>query len=341
MNLLPQNTHVWLLTDGKAGLEAHCIGLAEALGVVAERRVIDPGRVWSALMPYGPIDPRESPRRTGSPIAPPFPDILIASGRRTLPYLRHVRKASGGHTFTVYMQDPAIGTRAADVICVPQHDRLRGDNVVVTLTSPHRLTPAVLTAARAAGDVRLAHLPQPRLALVLGGDSQHFRFSAENATELAAMAVRHGREGYGLMVTPSRRTPQAVLDAINNALKAAGFGADRAFVWDRSGDNPYVSMLGMADRLVVTGDSVNMVSEAMATGQPVYLYLPAGKGHPKINRFHHGLYAAGAARPYAGRLEDFACEAIDATPYIAGEVARHYAAFRAKPMRALAASSAG
>ena len=330
MSLLPDNTSAWLLTDGKAGLEAHCIGLAQALGVMAQRRVIEPGRVWSALMPYGPIDPGEAPDRRGSPIAPPFPDLLIASGRRTLPYLRHVRKASAGHTFTVYMQDPAIGTRAADVICVPQHDKLRGDNVVVTLTSPHRLTPAVLAAARLTGDARLAHLPVPRLAMVLGGDSQHFRFSAGNAAALAEIAVRHGREGFGLMITPSRRTPPVVLEAIGAALSAAGFGPQQAFVWDRSGDNPYVPMLGMADRLIVTGDSVNMVSEATATGRPVYIYLPDGPGHTKITRFHQGLYAAGAARPYAGQLADFAYEAIDATPHIAREVARRYAAFRAR-----------
>ena len=329
MSLLPRATVVWIVTDGKAGLETHCTGLANALGVNAERRQIDPSRFWSALMPYGPVDPREGPGRAQSPIAPPFPDLVIASGRRTLPYLRQIKRSSGGRAFTVYMQDPAIGARAADVICVPQHDGLRGKNVITSLTSPHGLTPAVLAAARLAGDARLQALPRPRLAMVLGGKSAHFDLTIADAHALADMAVRHSRQGFGLMLTPSRRTPGHVLKTIAAALATAGIEPARFFIWDGSGDNPYLAMMAMADALIVTGDSVNMVSEATATGKPVYIYLPSGKGHKKITRFHNGLYAAGVARPYDGAIDLYEYAALDATPELAREVARRYAIFRA------------
>ena len=328
MSLLPAGTRAWIITDGKAGLLTHCTGLAQALGVVAGHRRIDPNRFWSALMPYGPVDPGETPARENSPIAPPFPDMVIASGRRTLPYLREIKRASGGAVFTAYLQDPAIGTGAADVICVPQHDILRGDNVLTSLTSPHGMTQAVLAAARRDGDARLAGLPHPRLAMILGGNSAHFRFSPADATALAEIAVKHSNAGYGVMLTPSRRTPDAVLATIRTALAAAEIAPDRTFIWDRAGANPYVAMVALADALVVTGDSVNMLGEATATGKPVYVYVPSGKGHPKITRFHQGLYAAGAARPYAGAVEVWGYEPLDATPELAREVARRYRAFR-------------
>ena len=115
--------------------------------------------VW--LMPRGPIDPRDGPERPNSPIRPPFPDIVIASGRRAVPYLRAVKKASNGLSFTVFLKDPRTGTGAADLIWVAEHDRLRGANVLVTTTSPHRLAPERLAQARANPPAAIAALPSP------------------------------------------------------------------------------------------------------------------------------------------------------------------------------------
>lgn len=316
----------WILTDGKIGDEVQCFGLAKALGLQAERRLIAPRRVFAWLMPWGPIDPREASSRPTSPIAPPFPDLLIAAGRRTVPYLRHVRRASGGRVFTVFMKDPYTGANTADVLCLPRHDRLRGDNVVVALTSPHSLTPEAFAAARVQVDARLAPLPRPRLGMVLGGVSGHYHFTGADSVRLGEIAVKHAREGHGLMVTPSRRTPPHLLGAVHDALRAAGFGPERAFVWDRTGENPYLQILAQADSIIVTGDSVNMVGEAAATGAPVHVYIPSGKGHPKMTAFIDRLEAYGAVRRYAGAIEKFAYEPVNSTPFFAREVAARYAA---------------
>ena len=320
-------TTCWVITDGKIGDEVQCFGLAAALGLVPQRRLVAPRPLWAALMPWGPVDPRDRPHKAGSPIAPPFPDIAIASGRRTVAYLRHVKRASGGRTFTVFLKDPVVGTGAADVICLPLHDRLRGPNVVAALTSPHALPPEMFDAARKNPDPRLAFLPSPRLAMVLGGVSGHYAFSDDDAAKLAAIAVRHAREGHSLMVTPSRRTPDNLLDAVRAGLDAEGLLPHRAFVWDRSGDNPYVAILACADSIIVTGDSVNMVGEATATGAPVHVYVPSGRGHPKMTLFLDKLVEAGAVRRYAGRLEEFAYEKVDSTPFFAREVARRFENF--------------
>src|SRR5690349_13533147 len=95
----------WVLTDGKAGDEQQALGVAEALGLTPEIRRVRPRAPFTWLMPWGPIDPRERPAARGSPLAPPFPDLLIASGRRAVPYLRFVKRASGGRTYTVFLKD--------------------------------------------------------------------------------------------------------------------------------------------------------------------------------------------------------------------------------------------
>ncbi len=323
---LPAGTTAWVITDGKIGDEVQCFGIADELGLLPERRLIAPRAPWSWLTPHGPVDPREAPSRPGSPVAPPFPDVAIAAGRRTVPYLRRVKRASGGRTFTVFVKDPYTGTGTADVIWIPEHDRLRGDNVVVTLTPAHRLRPAVLAAARAAPDPRIAALPGPRVALVLGGKGVNHDFSAEDIRNLAGIAATVAAGGASLMVTPSRRTPPAALAAIASAL-AGAMAAGRAFVWDGTGPNPYPQILAHADAIVVTGDSANMVGEAAATGAPVHVYEPSG-GHPKVTRYLDRLTEVGAVRRWSGRLEDWRYAPIDSAPVTALEIAGRYRAFR-------------
>ena len=220
--LVPAGTTAWVITDGKIGDEVHCFGIAAALGLVPQRRLVAPRKPWSWLAPYGPPDWRDRPGRPGSPIAPPFPDIAIASGRRTVPYLRAVKRASGGRTFTVFSKDPYRGTDAADVIYVPEHDKLRGHNVVTTLTSPHRLTVAGFAAARADEDPRLRGLARPRVGFILGGPSGSFRFDPADAARLAEIARDVLDSGHSVIVTPSRRTPDFVLTAVRTALTLSG-----------------------------------------------------------------------------------------------------------------------
>src|SRR5215213_2842716 len=197
----------WVVTDGKPGDEVQCLGVAEALGLSPEIRRIAPRAPFTWLMPWGPIDPRDAPERPGSPIAPPFPDIVIASGRRAVPYLRAVKRASAERSFTVMLKDPRTGASAADLIWVPEYDSLRGRNVITTLTSPHRVSAVRLSAARAVPDPRLVGLPKPRVAVLVGGNSRHVRYRAEDVLRLTERLSKLAHSGASLMVTASRRTP--------------------------------------------------------------------------------------------------------------------------------------
>ena len=321
---LPQGTTAWVLASGKVGHEVHCLGIARELGLEPVVKQIAPRRLFAALSPFGPIDPRDAAHKAGSLLAPPFPDLIFAAGRVTVPYLRHLRRASGGRSFTIFLQDPRTGAGTADLLWVPEHDKLRGDNVVVTLTSPHPLRPHVLEAARRNPDPRLAALPHPRVAMVLGGPSAHHRFEDNDVAALVRIAKGLAASGSGVMVTPSRRTPASLTAALAQALSG-----EAAFVWDGVGDNPYAAMIALADAVVVTGDSVNMVGEALAAGVPVHVYEPSG-GHPKIAGFIEKLVQVGHVRRWAGKLESWPNPPLDATALISSEIARRYGEFRTR-----------
>ncbi len=102
--------------------------------------------------------------------------------------------------------------------------------------------------------------------------------------------------------------------------------APSGFFWDGEGDNPYLSMLANADAIIVTGDSVNMVGEAIATAAPVYVVPPPGR-RGKIDAYLSALADAGAIRIWSGALEDWRRAPVNATPDIARAVAQAYLAF--------------
>lgn len=316
----------WVLTDGKAGDEAPCLSLAHALGLKVETRVVRPRGLFALLAPRGPVDPAERPQAPGSPIAPPWPEVLIASGRRAVPYLRAVRRASGGKTFTIFLKDPRIDPHVADVVWVAEHDRPRGDNVIATLTAPHVVTQAALQAARSNPDPRIARLPEPRMALLIGGESRHYSFHEKDIVSLVGVVESMILSGGGAMITPSRRTPPQLLARLRGVCADA---PKHSFLWDGSGENPYIQMLAHASFIVVTADSTNMVGEAIATDAPVMIYEPTG-GNGRLARFIRAVVASGRARKWRGRIETWPVAPHDDTGAIANEVARRYALFRAE-----------
>ncbi len=315
----------WLITDGRAGMEVQCRGVADALSLNYVEKVVAPAGIWKLMAPWGPVPPRDRPGVAGGMLTPPWPDIAIASGRLAIPYIRAVGRASKGATFTVVLQDPRSGPDTADLIWVPEHDRRRGANVITTLTSPHSHSPDRIAARRERLPADISALPGPRVAVVLGGKNGIYKFTAADDARFQAALTAIGQLGASFMVTVSRRTH----DELRIAADAATKPYPRIF-WDGEGSNPYANFLAGADWLVVTADSVNMTGEACATGRPVYVFQPSG-GSGKFGKFHDMMRAHGATRdlPSAlSALERWEYAPIHSAAVIAAEVERRYQAHR-------------
>ncbi len=307
-------TTCWVVTDGKPGMENQCVGLAEAMGLVPVVKRVRLRAPWKQLSPAVLRWGNAWANAAGSdPIAPPWPDVLIATGRQSVASSLAVRRAHPA-TFRVQIQDPGIPPSRFDLVVVPRHDRLRGPNVLVTRGALHRVTPAVTAAAAARLGPRWAHLPRPLVAVLVGGNNGAYTMTAAAAAQLGDNLARLAREsGAGLLVTPSRRTGAANEAILRDCL--AGLPAE---IWDGSGENPYFAYLGLADAIVATPDSVNMVCEAATTGKPLYIAdLPGGSR--KFDAFHHGLRQDGVTRPFAGRLEHWTYAPLADTAAAAAE----------------------
>ena len=153
------------------------------------------------------------------------------------------------------------------------------------------------------------------MGVAVGGSIRGGAFTEEEAWRLIAGLKRlQGEVGAGLAITPSRRTSPAIRGLLAQAFE----GDRRVFLWDMDGDNPYRGILGLADRLVVTSDSVSMVSEALASGAPVDI-LDLGFG--RHVSFLSGLVDKGLARRFEGDPLPFIPQAApDATATAAAAV---------------------
>jgi mitochondrial fission protein ELM1 len=199
----------------------------------------------------------------------------------------------------VQTQDPRLDPALFDLVVAPAHDVLSGPNVISITGSPHRITPQILAEAAPSFADRLAPLPHPRIAALIGGRSSAFDLTVDHASMLAeqiAEAVQAA--GGSLLLTYSRRTPEAA-----KAAMTARLGDLPGWIWDGEGPNPLFAFLHYADHVLVTEDSANMAAEAASTGKPVHvLPMVALKGPGKFARLHVDLAARGATRPFDGIL---------------------------------------
>lgn len=311
----------WIISDGKAGHEALCRGVAEALGLAVEWKRIAPGGLWKALAPWAPVAPRERFGQPATMFAPPWPEIALAAGRTTTPYIRALKRKAGLATYTVVMMDPKTGPGTADLFWVPQHDKRRGPNVVTTLTAPHPLSPARLAAIRSRPEDAIGVLRTPRVAILLGGPNKYYRYPPAVIDRLAALVRSAADLGAGLMITASRRTPTELIAALDAALAGTG-----AIFWNGDGPNPYPQFLAHADAFLVTADSINMVGEAAATGRSIYVFEPDG-GTQKFNGFHAALQAKGVTRiapDLLTAIEQWSYPPLYAADVIAAEIERRW-----------------
>lgn len=288
------------MTDGAAGNERQAHALAQAMQIEAKPLLAGLRGPWAWFAPRLTAGLRigvdaDARRR----LRAPWPALIIGCGRDGALIARWLRRASGGKTFAVQILDPRIDPKHFDLVVAPRHDALEGANVIQTIGALNPVDDDWL----AKGLVRfptLAQLPQPRIAVLIGGPRRGLEMSQawfESFLARINALVAHG--GGSMLVSTSRRTPAAWRRVSRERLRA-----DCVHFWNgpEDGDNPYQGYLAAADRIAVTPDSVNMLSEASATGKPAFTLLP-DSARGKLTGLHAELRAQGWLHPLDANVD--------------------------------------
>lgn len=318
---------IWVLADERRGTANQALGVAQALGLPFEVKEVAHGplsRLPNALLG---ASRRGMTGQTAAQLTPPWPDLVIAAGRRAGAPARWIkrqnRQKGGGRTVLVQIMYPGDhGAGEFDLIAVPRHDSKTGTNLFQMMGAPHGVGEAARIAARADWEDRFAAFAHPVIGLVLGGATRRRPFRPEEAHRLGLDAGRATLSAGGsLVVTSSPRTGPA-LDGALAGIAEAGLTPALVHRWGMGDDNPYLAFLALADALIVTGDSVSMLSEACSGTQPVYLYAPPGFVTAKHARLHSDLIASGYVRRFEGRIDPWTHPALNSARDVAAEIRR-------------------
>lgn len=286
-----------MISDGRRGIENQALGFAEALSrlrpLSLSRHRIENAGTFKAAPPRLQFALRGKPADYGLPKA--MPAFAVGCGRQAIAPLLAIKAASPS-TFTTYIQDPHIDPARFDLVIAPDHDALSGPNVETMLGAPNRITRERIITGTVAFTEKLETLPMPRIAMLIGGTSKtHTLQKSDHAVHINA--ARHALDkGYSVMITASRRTPDWVM--ADYRLLAS----DHNTVWLYDGTedaNPYFAFLGGADVILATEDSTNMLTEACATGKPVFTLPMSGKAG-KFEQLYSALKTRCHVTPYAG-----------------------------------------
>lgn len=295
-------TTCWGITDGSAGMVSQVSALAEALGLelqlkrvrVKKPLVLLPNILFVSWLirlvnKYFLTDDSDS-------LAGPWPKVVISCGRRgaivTMGMRAEAMAHGGERPHFIHIQDPQTSARRFDVVLAMEHDKIQGPNVIKSRLALHSITPEKLAAAREKFAPRFAAYPRPLVAVMLGGSTQKYKLTAEKMELVIAALRRLLDSGSSLLITASRRTGVENIVALTQALG----DNPRVYIYDGVEENPYMGMLALADSLVVSNDSVNMVSEAYVTGKPLHILRFCGHADTKPARFAEKMVASGAAQ---------------------------------------------
>ncbi len=284
---------IWALTDDRMGNISQVLGVAEALDEEYERKEIK----YNAFVKLPNLLRGRSllgvSKESRIELTAPWPDLVIAAGRRLFPVARFIKKKSGNKTKIVQLMNPgSAGFSEADLVVLPMHDGYRGHakNVMQTLGAPHRVTKERLTQELEKWRSAFEKYSSPRISVIVGGATKKAPFTVEMAERLASDVLFMNPAS--ILVTTSRRTPKEVVSVLKKR-----FPKEQTYFYEfgDSGENPYFGLLAWGTKIVVTGDSMSMCSEACASGVPVYIFAPPGTMGKKHMRFHQELVSSGYA----------------------------------------------
>jgi mitochondrial fission protein ELM1 len=276
----------WIVTNGNAGVLSQALGLAEQMGLSPEIKIVQRRFPFSLVPPIMKRLGKWSINFTTSSshtLEAPWPDLVIACGAQSVHFCLHIKKQSNGKTFCIFLQDPRISAKNFDLVIKMAVDSIKGPNVIESQLSLNRITVEKLKEEEKKYQSIFEAYSKPFLTVLIGGSTKRYKMT-NNACEdliLQIKTIIAQSPKSTFLITPSRRTPSYLLEILTQSFK----NKKNVYIHNlNSPKKPYFAMLSLAEKIFVTNDSVNMISEACSAAKEVYILklLGLNKGKPMI-----------------------------------------------------------
>ena len=300
----------WLMLGGKAGDNTQITALAEALGWPYQTKRLAYRRTELLTNLFAGPTTKGLVLANSDPLEPPWPELVISAGRRNEPLVRWIQQQAGrDNVRLVHVGRPWALHECFDlIVTTPQYRLPQKPHILHNELPLQRVNTERLAREAERWQPRLAHLPKPHIAVLLGGHAGPYNFDRENGALLGHHSSRMAEaRGGSLLVTTSARTPERVIEAFAGQLDVP-HTLHRFTKFQPEGENPFFAFLGLAAEVIVTSDSMSMLAEAIATGKPTHIFdLSRGKASNRPERPGDGRIEK---RSLPERLADFRFQAL-------------------------------
>ena len=290
-----------LLTQGMHGMVSQVEGLARALGLTYKHQSI-------ALKPFWNLLPPKLTPISENLVKEKFvcdSKVIISCGRKSVIPSIALKKRLGKEIFTIHIQDPKVSLKHFDLIISPEHDNIKGDNVLTTKGAIHYLTKKEIK-----DNLNYLNVNKEKkklVAFIIGGPNKYYNYNDQAIQQLfTKIKTLFTPDKYKIIIVPSYRTPEKI---IKKAFDTFNFNHIVIKTVDKKA---YLSALALADISVVTCDSTSMISEAAITGKPVYIaMMKPNKNNRRFKKFYSLLTDLGITRELKDSVEEWSYESLN------------------------------
>ena len=297
-----------LLTQGMHGMVSQVEGLAKALGLNYKHQKIELKSFWNLIPPrISPISENLVKNKFVCDCK-----VIISCGRKSVIPSIALKKRLGNEIFNIHIQDPKISFKYFDLIVSPDHDNLKGENIINTTGAIHYLTKKEIMD----NSQYLAIEKDKRkelVAFIIGGPNKYYKYSEKQIHELFnKVKTLFTPDKFKIIVIPSYRTPENILKMAFNTFN------DDHHVVKTIDKKAYLSALAISNYIVVTCDSTSMISEAAITGKPVYIAMMRSfKPTGRFKKFYSQLRNLGITRELENSVESWSYNKLNEVTRIA------------------------
>ena len=298
-----------LLTQGMHGMISQVEGLAKALDIDFTHHTVELNSFWKMFPPkitpisqsvYKKIDHENF-------------DVIISCGRKSVIPSIHLKNNSNKKVFNIHIQDPKVDLKHFDFIVAPEHDSIKGQNVISTKGAIHYLTENEINENKDYLNSFIKKDERIIWTFIMGGPTKYYDYSTKNINEIfKTLSELSKKHNFQLVIIPSMRTPTNIIQYANDY-----FGDDHTVIMDVD-KKAYLSALAIAQNIIVTCDSSSMISEAALTGKPIYVasILPK-KNDMRFQKFRNLFRKLNIIKNLGEEIEDWNYEKLDETNRVA------------------------
>ena len=285
-----------LLTEGMHGMISQVEGMAKALDTEYEHKIIRLNFPWNLIPPKFTLDSDIILKDKIYLMEGETPDLLISCGRKSVvPSI--IIKKKNPEIFTIHIQNPKVNLKNFDVVVAPEHDNLNGGNVLSSKGAVHYITEKEINNAKPYLENKIKG--QKIVSLILGGPNKYYKFNKDQLIKIFNLIKsKFVSKGYKIIVIPSMRTPE---ESIELAIKEMG---TCGYVVNKVDKQAYLSAYALADYVVVTCDSTSMISEAAASGKPIFVaHMKPKRNNYRFKKFFDLFKKMGITRDLGEKIQ--------------------------------------